>query len=126
MDSFLAETEFEEVTPTKSTKKPLTPRKNNPTKKQKRDVQEDLLLEKAICVMEAAATNNTQLVSNDTRKNADDLFGEYIASELKTVSNEALKRDIKYHIQSIIHQQNLGDYSQTVQFPTYNSTYRMD
>ncbi len=52
-------------------------------------------------------------------KNADDLFGEYVTSELKTVEDEALKRKIKFHIQSVMFSiQNHGNTSQMFPYGT--------
>ena len=36
------------------------------------------------------------------QQNPDDIFGEYIASELKTIKDEAIKRRIKFQIQTMI------------------------
>ena len=40
--------------------------------------------------------------SKCTQWDPDDIFGEYIASELKTIKDEATKRRIKFQIQSMI------------------------
>lgn len=80
-----------------STKRPLqTSKGNSQSKRQKRELQEDVLLQKAVACMERA-TGGTQ-----SGKDSDDTFGEYVAAELRSVPNEEMKRVLKFRIQSLL------------------------
>ena len=62
-----------------STKQPIERRDRRPiTKCQKKESKEDILQTKAIeCIERSAGTNK-----NTTKWDADDIFGEYVATEL--------------------------------------------
>ena len=79
----------------RSTKRPTSSTKANETKRQKREKEEDSLLQKAMQCMEAATSTKSSI-------DADKLFGDYIASELKAIEDEKVKRLLKHQIQSLI------------------------
>ena len=78
---------MEEPYVVQSTKRP-TPQRNT-SKRQKREAQEGKLLEKAINLMETTSSKCTQW-------NPDDIFGEYIASELKTIKMKQSNKELNF------------------------------
>ena len=89
-----------------STKRPITDKGPKETKRQKRENQEQALLQKAITCMETASASTSSTV-----RDADTVFGEYIASELRALQNTEMKRWLKHRIQSLI-------FSTTSTFPS--------
>ena len=85
--------EEEESDNVRSTKRPIGATTSNLTKRQKRE-KEDCLLQKAVQCMEAATSNNST--------DADKIFGDYIASELRAIEDQKAKRFLKHQIQSLI------------------------
>ena len=69
--------ESEGVSNVRSTKRLLAAKEGKETKCQRRERQEDSLLQKAIACMEGASDKVT------AKKDADDIFGEYVTSELE-------------------------------------------
>ena len=93
------EAEGQEGTFVHSTKRPLTGGGTvKETKRQRKEKQEEALLQKAISCMEAASN------SSNCTKDADTVFGDYIASELRDIQNVETKRWLKHQIQSLIYQ----------------------
>ena len=82
----------------RSTKRPISKGKKSASKyaKPERENPEDILLKKAIQCMERNTDNALQ------EKDADDVFGQYIATELKGVPDINQKRIIKHRIQSVL------------------------
>ena len=81
----------------RSTKRPTNTIKDSKiTKRKKCELHEDLVLERAISCMEKAEHN----VPKST--DGDDVFGQYVASELKSIDNPYVKRITKWKIQSLI------------------------
>ena len=87
--------ESEEESNVRSTKRPLAAKKVKETKRQNREKQENSLLQKAIVCMEGASNKIT------AKKDADDIFGEYVTSELRAMHNVEMKRWVKFRIQSL-------------------------
>ena len=58
-------------------------------------VTEDIILHKALDLMEKSS-------SNPVSRDIDDIFGEYVANELKTIKDHHMKRMIKFNIQSML------------------------
>ena len=79
----------------RSTKRPTNTKESNISKRKKRELK-DLILERAISCMEKAEHN----VPKST--DSDDVFGQYVASELKSMENPQMKRITKWKIQSLI------------------------
>ena len=75
-----------------STKLPTTTPIDQPKKG-----EEDLLLEKAIMCME-------QVDKARDKESDDDLFGQFIASEMQSIRDPYIKRQLKWNIQSAIHE----------------------
>ena len=88
--------ESEEESNVRSTKRPLAAKKGKETKRQKREKQENTLLQKAIVCMEGTSNKIT------AKKDADDIFGEYVTSELRAMHNVEMKRWVKFRIQSLL------------------------
>ena len=80
-----------------STKRPIEGKATKLTKRQK-EKKEDILLKKAIECMEKSMSEGTKL----QKKDPDEVFGEYVATELKNVTDMKQKRIIKYKIQSVL------------------------
>ena len=80
-----------------STERPLPNLKTKSTKKQKVEAEEIALLKQTVSALEKVGSRATK---NDST--ADDLFGQYIASELKGVNDEYIKRLMKHKIQNVI------------------------
>ena len=81
----------------KSTKQPTSNKQMPSTCKRQRKEAQDILLEKAIGVMEMASNK-----SSSAQKEIDDIFGEYVASEIKAIRDPQVKWRVKFHIQSIL------------------------
>ena len=77
----------------RSTKRPTGTRDSRPSKRQKEKQQEDTVLMKALECMER---------SGETKRDSDDIFGEYVANELKAINDDQKKRFIKFQIQSLL------------------------
>ena len=80
----------------KSTKRPIKNRDQRTNKRKKQADQEDLLLEKALLCMERAG-ESTQRKDDD-----DDIFAQYIATEIRAIKDPQVKRMGKWKIQSIV------------------------
>lgn len=83
----------------RSTKWPISKGKQSASKcakSVKKENPEDILLKKAIQCMERNTDNALQ------KNDADDVFGQYIATELKGVQDINQKRIIKHRIQSVL------------------------
>lgn len=81
-----------------STKRPIEKKTFKPNKRQK-EQQEDALLTKAMGLIERSAATAE---AKNSERDADDIFGEYIAMELKSIKNEEMKRLVKFRIQSLL------------------------
>ena len=90
--------EEEESDNVRSTKRPIGATTSNLTKRQKREKEEDCLLQKVVQCMEADTSNNST--------NANKIFGDYIASELRAIEDQKAKRFLKHQIQSLIFSAN--------------------
>lgn len=66
--------------------------------KKRREAKENLLLEKAIVCMEQVDKGR------DKDSDDDDLFGQFIASEIQSIRDPYIKRQLKWDIQSAIHE----------------------
>ena len=86
----------EEEPNVRSTKRPIIQKGEKQTKRQKREKQEETLLQKAIACMEGASDNHSAM------RDVDSVFGEYIASELRAMKNQEMKCWVKHRIQSLI------------------------
>ena len=88
----------------RSTKRPLSTREQRPTcsKRQKKEMQEDVLLQKAIACMEKTGKVHQQ------KRDDDDIFGDYIASEMRAIQNVEMKRWVKFKIQSLLFSAHSG------------------
>ena len=76
----------ESSTPVKSTKRPTKRKEEKPlTKRQKIEASENELLAKAIACMDNATTNKC-------KEDGFDIFGRYVASELRAVTTPAAQR----------------------------------
>ena len=92
----------------RSTKRPLTSEvTKSATKRQRQIAKEDELLKKAITCMENASNANKA-----SSRDADAVFGEYVASELRSIKNEHTKRVLKFRIQSMLFS-SLSEWSAT-------------
>ena len=96
----------EDSSSVRSTKRPTSTKASNVSKRKKRELQEDFILERAISCMEKAEHN----VPKST--DGDDVFGQYVASELKSMDNPQIKRITKWKIQSLIFYAH-SDYTMT-------------
>ena len=94
--------ESEEESNVRSTKRPLAAKKGKETKRQNREKQENSLLQKAIVCMEGASNKIT------AKKDADDIFGENVTSELQAMHNVETKRWVKFRIQSLLFSSQSG------------------
>ena len=97
LEEYLPEAE-DSSSAVRSTKRPTTVKEPN-TKRKKRESQEDLILQRAVSCMERAEKNITKGNGND----GDDVFGQYVAFELKSMDNPHIKRVTKWKIQSLIY-----------------------
>lgn len=85
-------------------------------------MKEDILLNKAIACMEKA-TSVEQATNNE-----DDLFGQYVGAELKSIKKIQTKRYVKLKIQTAIyeaqyeHQHNIMPYPHSMVLPHDYST----
>ena len=82
-------------TPVHSTKQPKNTYTNTSvtaTKKQKKESQEDALMQKAIACIEKVS---------DRKHDDDDVFGQFVASELRAISDLQCKNWIKWQIKSV-------------------------
>ena len=80
----------EEEPNVRSTKRPIIQKGEKQTKRQKREKQEETLLQKAIACMEGASDNHSAM------RDVDSVFGEYIASELRAMQNQEMKCWVKH------------------------------
>ena len=83
----------------RSTKRPTKSQVPTTSKRQKREAQEGLLLEKAISVMEKASNKSSE---PPVQRDSDDIFGEFVTSELRTIEDTEIKRQVKFQIQSLL------------------------
>ena len=97
----------------------LTATKANTTKK-KKDASEIILLEKVVDVMEAAGRR-----AIPKSRDSDDIFGEYVAEELRGIQDVQLKKRIKYQIQSLLYSAQMPTMPSPGCFPPYQSPMPM-
>ena len=71
----------------RSTKRPLPVGKQSVNKKKKKEAQEDILLQKAIQCMERS----------DNKEDEDDIFGRYVASELRSTFIQSVWQSGKFN-----------------------------
>ena len=69
----------------RSTKLP-TKHTSTMTKRQKRELQEDIVLQRAVSCMEKVEQNVPRATDGD------DVFGQYVASELKSIDNPRITK----------------------------------
>ena len=71
------------------------------SKKRKRHIQDEEtdVLNRAVKVMETACASPSNSIQVP---NEDDLFCQYIATELKAITNQFLKKSIKHKIQNVV------------------------
>ena len=106
----------------RSTKRPIEKGEKSKPKRAKiqKGKPEELLIKKAIQCMERSTDNAVQV------KDADDVFGQYIATELKGIQDNNQKQLIKYKIQTVLFTALAPDsqyYPQSQQFmPSWQST----
>ena len=68
-----------------------------------REKEENKLLEEAIGVMKYA-------VRHDSMRDSDAIFGEFVATELRDISDINMKRHVKFRIQTVLHEtQTIGN-----------------
>ena len=77
-----------------STKRP-TSSGTGLTKRQKKESQEDELMKRAIACMEKVGDRNS-------KQDDDDVFGLFVASELRSISDPQCKNRVKWQIKSIL------------------------
>ena len=93
----------EEVSNVRSNKRPFAAKEGKETKRQRRKKQEDSLSQKAIACMEGASDRFM------AKKDADDIFGEYVMSEVRAMHNVEMKRWVKFRrIQSLLFSAHSG------------------
>ena len=81
-----------------STKRPLCcSEPKSVTKRRKKELDKDMILHKALSCME-----------KDPKKDEDDIFGQYVATELRSIKNQQIKRFTKWRIQSLIYSAHSG------------------
>lgn len=92
--------------------------KEKQTKKRKREAQEDLLLEKAISCLEKGR--------NDSKdRDTDQVFADFIASELQEIKDSRVKRMTKWKIQNVLYEGlNFGTTGPWPPFNQYSSPYQ--
>ncbi|XP_046860894.1 uncharacterized protein LOC124454131 [Xenia sp. Carnegie-2017] len=96
------------VSITSSTKRPInvSDKESRATKAQKRDIEERGILKKAGDLLEIIASGKKSSLSSvhvsSADESTDDLFGRYIASEIKCIENDSAKRLAKVRIQNIL------------------------
>lgn len=95
-DVFIASKDSEQTV--RSIKHP-TERDHRPSKRQNKELQEDALLKKAVECMERSATADAK---NTTKRDATDIFGEYVATELRPIKNEETKRQVKFRHTAVL------------------------
>lgn len=95
-----SEDQAENSVTVRSTKRPLETRSQraSSSKIRKKHEEEDMLLQKAIQCMEKSG-NTKQMMG---KRDPDEIFGEYVATELQSIKNEEMKRVIKFKIQSLL------------------------
>lgn len=93
--------------PNRSTKKPLN-RGRKSSKRQK----EDLLLQKAVKTLEKVTSEEKEKMPSD----ADDIFGQYVASELKSIKDEYTKKFIKHRFQTVLFESQVPSFPSHQQF----------
>ena len=71
--------------------------KSNKQMKLARDKEENKLLEEAIGVMKST-------VHHDTMRDSDAIFGEFVTTELRDISDANVKRHVKFKIQTVLHE----------------------
>ena len=81
-----------------STKRPTQPPMTALSRKQKREAQEDKLLEKAVSLMVNGPSTSMAIAKEDD----EDTFGRFIVSELRAIADPQIKRLVKWIIQSAI------------------------
>lgn len=77
-----------------STKRPLE-KKLGSAKRRKEDQAEDILIKKAIDYLDKPIDSQG--------KDADDIFGQFVTSELRSIKDDQQKRIIKFKIQSLLY-----------------------
>lgn len=80
----------------RSTKRPTSSTAQRPSKRQKKETQEDVLLQKAIACMENAGGIDRH------RRDNDDIFGEYVATEIRSIQDSKVKCWVKFQIQPLL------------------------
>ena len=83
-----------ENVPKKSSKQPTGKKRS---RKQKETNDEDLVLKKAIIALETASSNPAK-----TDPTPGDIFGQFVASELKGIKHEYIRKVIKHKIQTVL------------------------
>lgn len=75
----------------------------------KKEAKKDVLLEKAIMFMEKTTASNDRM-SNQTQptRDSDEVFGEFITIELKSINDPHLKRLTKWQIQTVLFNGAIG------------------
>ena len=91
-----------------STKRPLTSKTGQKSAKKKREAQENELLEQAILCMK----NESQEKQASKKPDDDDLFGQFITAEIRSIQDPYIKRQTKWKIQSAINEANSILYAQ--------------
>ena len=79
-----------------STKRPTKNREQKSTKRRKEE-QEDVVMQRAILCMEKAGGSIASKTADD-----DDIFAQYIATEIRSIDDAQVKRLLKWRIQSLI------------------------
>ena len=81
----------------RSTKRPTTSNRSKKTSKRQKE-DEDYLLQRAINCMEQSGKASNSTLTRDP----DDIFGEYVANELKSITDCSIKWRVKFNIQSVL------------------------
>ena len=77
--------------------------------KRRKGLQEEVLLEKVLSVMEKNGE------SSERKMDADEIFAQYVASELRCIEDPHIKRVTKWKIQSIIFNAHSTGFSEACQ-----------
>ena len=91
-----------------STKRPLTSKTGQKSANKKREAQENELLEQAILCMK----NESQEKQASKKPDDDDLFGQFITAEIRSIQDPYIKRQTKWKMLSAINEAHSILYAQ--------------
>ena len=114
MESLSCDGEVAEESEIHSTKRPTAL-----SRKRKREAQEDKLLEKAVSLMVSGPSTSMAIAKEDD----EDIFGRFIASELRAIADPQIKRLVKWNIQSAIFNVSMPSVQQPYPFTGASSPW---